>query len=96
MKEPLESIILSGLHKKAIAKGMDLNDEKQFLMFSHNIEAITLQASKLVTNLVDNFSCGCGKSKNKTMSKEALEEMQRRNKHLGSITKQETTKVVTV
>ena len=63
MLADLESVILSGLHSKAIAAGLDLNNKEQFLLFSDHVNQVRANAHRLVTQIVDNYSCTCGKNK---------------------------------
>ena len=59
----LERIILSELHKKAMAENMDLNNFEDFTKFAAKLDQVALQAQKMVTSLMDSVSCGCGKKR---------------------------------
>ncbi len=63
MAGAIERIILSELHKKAMAENMDLNNFEDFTKFATKLDQVALQAQKMVTNLMDNVSCGCGKKR---------------------------------
>lgn len=60
---PLERVILSGLHEKAQAADLDLNDIENFLKFSMVIDKVAIQAKTMVESLVANARCGCSKKK---------------------------------
>jgi hypothetical protein len=56
----LEDIIFSGLHKKALEAGMNLNNPEDYTKFMGKVATVKSQAEKVITQMVEQFNCNCG------------------------------------
>ena len=73
MVGPLEEIILSGLHTKAMDKEMNLNNYAEFKQLVAKIQQVSTQVTDIVKQVVDNTQCGCGKKNLGPITKEDIE-----------------------
>lgn len=60
----LDSLVLAEMQKKAIGKGVDLNDPIQFKVFAENLARVNLLIEGMIIQTVERYQCqGCGKPK---------------------------------
>jgi urease gamma subunit len=56
----IDVLIMNAMHKKAAAKGVDLNDLEAFAIFNENVARVTKTCEHMVSQVVEAYKCqGC-------------------------------------